>query len=197
MTIDPKLLDELLVDYKRPEDIIGENGLLKQLTKALLERAMNAELTEHVGYEKHDPAGYNSGNSRNGATKKKLKGDFGEMELETPRDRNGSFEPAIVSKGQTRFDGFDDKIISMYSRGMTTREIEGHLKEMYGVDVSPTLISSVTEAVMEEVKAWQNRPLEETYAILYLDALRVKIRDGGHVQNKAIYVAIAVNMKGN
>jgi putative transposase len=117
MTIDPKLVDELLAGYKKPEDIIGENGLLKQLTKALLERAMNAELTEHVGYEKHDPAGYNSGNSRNGASKKKLKGDFGEMELETPRDRNGTFEPAIVSKGQTRFDGFDDKIISMYSRG--------------------------------------------------------------------------------
>ncbi len=195
--IDTKLIDTLLTGYKKPEDIIGKNGLLKQLTKALLERAMHAELAEHVGYEKHDPAGNNSGNSRNGASKKKLKGDFGEIDLETPRDRNGSFEPQIVAKHQTRFTGFDDKIISMYSRGMTTREIEGHLKEMYGVDVSPTLISGVTEAVMEEVKAWQNRPLEETYAILYLDALRVKIRDGGHVQNKAIYVAIAVNMEGN
>jgi putative transposase len=197
MTINAKLVDELLVDYKKPEDIIGENGLLKQLTKALLERALNAELTEHVGYDKHDPAGYNSGNSRNGATKKKLKGDFGEIELETPRDRNGSFEPAIVSKGQTRFSGFDDKIISMYSRGMTTREIEGHLKEMYGVDVSPGLISNVTEAVMEEVKAWQSRPLDEVYPILYMDALRVKVRDGAHVQNKAIHVAIAVNLAGH
>jgi putative transposase len=197
MTINAKLVDELLVDYKKPEDIIGENGLLKQLTKALLERALNAELTEHVGYDKHDPAGYNSGNSRNGATKKKLKGDFGEIELETPRDRNGSFEPAIVSKGQTRFSGFDDKIISMYSRGMTTREIEGHLKEMYGVDVSPGLISHVTEAVMEEVKAWQSRPLDEVYPILYMDALRVKVRDGAHVQNKAIHVAIAVNLAGH
>lgn len=197
MTIDPKLVDELLAGYKKPEDIIGENGLLKQLTKALLERAMNAELTEHVGYEKHDPAGYNSGNSRNGVTKKKLKGDFGEMELETPRDRNGSFEPTIVSKGQTRFDGFDDKIISMYSRGMTTREIEGHLKEIYGVEVSPTLISNVTEAVMEEVKAWQNRPLDEVYPILYMDALRVKVRDGAHIRNQAIHVAIAVNLQGN
>jgi len=185
------------VDYKRPEDIIGENGLLKQLTKALLERALNAELTEHVGYDKHDPAGYNSGNSRNGATKKKLKGDFGEIELETPRDRNGSFEPEIVSKGQTRFSGFDDKIISMYSRGMTTREIEGHLKEMYGVDVSPTLISNVTEAVIEEVKTWQSRPLDEVYPILYMDALRVKVRDGAHIQNKAIHVAIAVNLAGH
>jgi putative transposase len=197
MTIDPKLVDQLLAGYKTPEDMIGENGLLKQLTKALLERALNAELTEHVGYEKHDPAGYNSGNSRNGVTKKKLKGDFGEMELETPRDRNGSFEPAIVSKGQTRLEGFDDKIISMYSRGMTTREIEGHLKEIYGVEVSPTLISNVTEAVMEEVKTWQNRPLDEVYPILYMDALRVKMRDGAHIRNQAIHVAIAVNLKGN
>jgi putative transposase len=197
MTIDAKLVDQLLAGYKTPEDMIGENGLLKQLTKALLERALNAELTEHVGYEKHDPAGYHSGNSRNGVTKKKLKGDFGEMELETPRDRNGSFEPAIVSKGQTRLEGFDDKIISMYSRGMTTREIEGHLKEIYGVEVSPTLISNVTEAVMEEVKTWQNRPLDEVYPILYMDALRVKMRDGAHIRNQAIHVAIAVNLKGN
>lgn len=195
--IDTKLIDTLLAGYKKPEDIIGKNGLLKQLTKALLERAMHAELTEHVGYQKHDPVGNNSGNSRNGASKKKLKGDFGEIDLETPRDRNGSFEPQIIAKNQTRFTGFDDKIISMYSRGMTTREIEGRLKEMYGVDVSPGLISNVTEAVMEEVKTWQNRPLEETYAILYLDALRVKIGEGGHVQNRAIYVAIAVNMQGN
>ena len=179
MTIDLKLIDELLADYKKPEDIIGENGLLKQLTKAILERALKVELTEHVGYEKHDPAGHHSGNSRNGSTTKKLKGEFGEMDLETPRDRNGSFEPAIVSKGQSRFSGFDDKIISMYSRGMTTREIEGHLKEIYGVEVSPTLISNVTEAVMEEVKTWQNRPLDEVYPILYMDALRVKVRDGG------------------
>ena len=197
MVISSKLLDELLADYKKPEDIIGENGLLKQLTKAVLERALNAELTEHVGYEKHDPAGYNSGNSRNGTTKKTLKGEFGEMELETPRDRNGSFEPRIVSKGQTRFDGFDDKIISMYSRGMTTREIEGHLKEMYGVEVSPTLISNVTEAVMEEVRTWQSRPLDEVYPILYMDALRVKVRDGGHILNKAIHVAIGVNLEGH
>lgn len=197
MAIDVKLIDRLLGDYKKPEDIIGENGLLKQLTKALLERALSAELTEHVGYQKHDAAGNNSGNSRNGKTKKGLKGDFGEIELETPRDRNGSFEPQIVAKGQTRFTGFDDKIISMYSRGMTTREIEGHLKEMYGIEVSPTLISNVTEAVMEEVKVWQSRPLDEVYPILYMDALRVKVRDGGHVVNKAIHVAMGVNMEGH
>lgn len=197
MAIDLKLIDKLLADYKKPEDIIGENGLLKQLTKALLERAMQAEMSEHLGYEKHDPAGNNSGNSRNGTTCKTLKGDFGEMPLETPRDRNGSYEPRIISKGQTRFTGFDDKIISMYARGMSTREIQGHLEEIYRVEVSPTLISNVTEAVMEEVKSWQSRPLDAVYPIVYLDALVVKIRETGQVRNKAIYVVIGVNMQGN
>src|SRR6266853_7052499 len=126
MAIDLKLIDKLLAGHKTPEDIIGENGLLKQLTKALLERAMQAEMTEHLGYEKHDPAGHNSGNSRNGASRKKLKGDFGEIELETPRDRNGTFEPKMVERHQTRWTGFDDKILSMYSRGMSTRDIQGH-----------------------------------------------------------------------
>src|ERR1700730_18298083 len=197
MAIDNKLIDTLLADYKTPEDIIGKHGLLKQLTKKLLERAMQAEMTEHLGYEKHDQAGNNSGNSRNGKTTKALKGDFGEMPLETPRDRNGTFEPKIVAKGQTRFTGFDDKIVSMYARGMSTREITGHLEEIYGVEVSPALISSVTEAVMEEVKIWQVRPLDPIYPIVYLDALYVKIRDAGHIRNRAIYVAIGVNLKGN
>jgi putative transposase len=197
MAIDLKLIDKLLADYKKPEDIIGENGLLKQLTKALLERAMQAEMTEHLGYEKHDPVGKNSGNSRNGAMTKALKGDFGEVPLETPRDRNGTFEPKIVAKGQTRFTGFDDKIVSMYARGMSTREIAGHLEEIYGVEVSPALISNVTEEVMEEVKTWQGRPLDAVYPIVYLDALYVKIRDAGHIRNRAIYVAIGVNLKGS
>src|SRR5436305_10463660 len=152
MAIDKTLIDQLLADYKKPEDIIGENGLLKQLTKAVLERALQAEMTEHLGYEKHDPVGYNSGNSRNGKSQKALRGEFGELELETPRDRQASFEPKIVAKGQTRFTGFDDKIISMYARGMSTREIQGHLEEIYGIEVSPTLISNVTEAFVEEVK---------------------------------------------
>ena len=197
MAIDLKLIDELLVDYKKPEDITGEHGLLKQLTKALLERAMQAEMTDHLGYVKHDQVGNNSGNSRNGKTTKALKGDFGELPLETPRDRNGTFEPKIVGKGQTRFTGFDDKIVSMYARGMSTREITGHLEEIYGIAVSPALISSVTEAVMEEVKTWQGRPLDAVYPIVYLDALYVKIRDAGHIRNRAIYVAIGVNLKGN
>jgi putative transposase len=196
MPIDNKLIDNLLKDYKTPEEILGDNGLLKQLTKAVLERAMQAELTEHLGYEPHDAAGDNSGNSRNGKSRKTLKGEFGELPIEVPRDRDSSFEPQIVPKGQTRFDGFDDKILSLYARGMTTREIQSHLEEMYQVEVSPALISSVTNAVIEEVKVWQNRPLDALYPILYLDALQVKIRDGAHIRNKAIYLAIGVNLSG-
>lgn len=196
MAIDEKLLDELMANYQRPEDLLGENGLLKQLTKGLLERALGAELTTHVGYEKHDPAGYHSGNSRNGTSKKKLKGEFGEIELAVPRDRQGTFEPKIVAKGQTRFDGFDQKILAMYARGMTVRDIQAHLAEMYQVEVSPQLISNVTDAVIEEVTAWQGRPLDEVYPIVYLDALQVKMRDNGQVQNRAVHVAIAITMEG-
>jgi len=197
MAIDPKLIDQLLAEHgHRPEDIVGETGLLKQLTKALLERVMQAELTGHLGYDKHDPAGHNSGNSRNGNSKKKLAGEFGEIDLETPRDRNGSFEPKMIAKHQTRFAGFDQKILSMYSRGMSTRDIQAHLEEMYAVEVSPALISQVTDAVQDEVRAWQSRPLDGIYPIVYLDALYVKMRDNGQVQNRAVYVAIGVNMEG-
>jgi len=196
MTIDNELIDDLLKDYKKPEDLIGENGLLKQLTKRLLERAMAAELTEHVGYEKHDPVGNNSGNSRNGKSGKTLKGSFGRMPLEVPRDRNGTFEPQIIEKHQTRFTGFDDNIISLYSRGLTTREIQEHLEEIYHVEVSPALISNVTEEVIDEVRAWQNRELEAVYPIMYLDAIQFKVRDGGHIKNKAVYLAIGIGMDG-
>lgn len=196
MAIDKELIDKLLGDYKSPEDLIGELGLLKQLTKALLERAMQAELTHHIGYEKHDPAGRGSGNSRNGTSKKTIQGDFGKAEIEVPRDRNGSFEPKIIPRHERRFTGFDDKILSMYARGMTTREIQGHLQEIYGVDVSPSLISEVTDAVMEEVKAWQSRPLEPLYPILFLDALMVKMRHEGRVENRAVHVAIGMDLDG-
>ena len=152
MTIDNELIDNLLKDYKKPEDIIGENGLLKQLTKQLLERAMAAELTDHVGYEKHDAAGHKSGNSRNGKSAKTLKGSFGTMPIEVPRDRNGTFEPQIIEKHQTRFTGFDANIISLYARGLSTREIQQHLEEIYHVEVSPALISSVTDEVIDEVR---------------------------------------------
>jgi len=195
--IKTELIDELLKDYQKPEDIIGEHGLLKRFVKAVLERAMNAELTHHLGYEKHDPAGYNSGNSRNGTSGKTIKGDFGELEIEVPRDRASTFEPQILPKHQTRFSGFDDKIVSMYARGMTTREIEGHLKEIYGVEVSAGLISQVTEAVSEEVRTWQGRALEPIYGIVYLDALYVKMRHEGRVENRAVYVAMGVDLEGH
>lgn len=152
-------LDELLAG-KTTEEIVGPEGLLKQLTKALIERAMNAEMKHHLGYEKHSPEGRETGNNRNGKSRKNVQGEFGSVEIEVPRDRNGTFEPKIIPKHERRFSGFDEKILSMYARGMTTRDIEGHLEEMYGVEVSPALISQVTDAVMEEVRAWQNRPLD-------------------------------------
>jgi putative transposase len=176
--------------------MVGENGLLKQLTKALVERALSAELTHHLGYEKHSTEGKNSGNSRNGTSPKTLKSDLGDLPIEIPRDRQGEFEPQLVKKGQRRFNGFDDKILSMYARGMTTRDIQAHLLEIYKVEVSPELISSVTAEVMEEVKEWQNRLLEEQYPIVYFDAIWVKIRDEGHVVNKAAYLAIGIRLDG-
>ena len=196
MTLDNELIDNLLKDYKKPEDLIGENGLLKQLTKQLLERAMAAELTEHVGYEKHDVRGHNSGNSRNGKSAKTLKGSFGTMPIAVPRDRNGTFAPQIIEKHQTRFTGFDENIISLYARGLSTREIQQHLEEMYQVEVSPSLISSVTDEVSDEVKKWQNRQLDAVYPIMYLDAIQFKVRDSGHVRNKAIYLAIGITLSG-
>lgn len=196
MKINEKVLDQLLADCESPEQVVGENGLLKQLTKAVLERALQAEMSHHLGYDKHAPAGRGSGNSRNGATAKKLQGDFGEIELETPRDRNGEFEPRIVAKGQRRLEGFDQKIISLYARGMTTREIGAHLEEIYGVEVSPTLISKVTDEVIEQVREWQNRPLERLYPVVFLDALFVKMREGGQVASRAVYVALGINVEG-
>ena len=178
------------------QDLIGEQGLLKQLTKALVERAMQAELTHHLGYPKHDPAGRGSGNARNGVSKKTVQGDFGQAEIEVPRDRNGTFQPQIVPPHERRFTGFDDKILSLYARGMTTREIQGHLQEVYGVEVSPSLVSAVTEAVIEEVKTWQMRPLEPLYPILFLDALMVKMRHEGQGENRAVYVAIGIDLEG-
>jgi putative transposase len=194
--IRPELLDELLKDYKKPDDLLGQDGLLQQLTKALVERALDGELTHHLGYEKHDSAGDNSGNSRNGTSPKTLRGKRGQVRIDVPRDRASEFEPQLVKKNQTRFDGLDEKIISLYARGMTLSEIQGHLEEIYGVEVSPSLISTVTDAVLDEVRAWQSRPLDAVYPILYLDALQVKVKSQGRVSNKAIYLAFGVNMQG-
>jgi len=196
MTVSKEVLDGLLADYKKPEDLIGENGLLKHLTKALVERALQAEMAEHLGHGRHEPVANPAGNTRNGKSVKTLKGEFGELPIEVPRDRHGSFEPQIVPKHQTRWAGFDDKILSLYARGMTVREIQGHLQEMYGAEVSPTLISSVTDAVIDEVKAWQSRPLDGLYPIVYLDCIHVKARDAGAVRVKAVYLALGINLAG-
>jgi putative transposase len=190
------LIDQLLVDYKKPEDILGENGLLKQLTKAIVERALQVEMTAHLGHNKHEPVTNATTNSRNGFSTKTLKGDFGELPLDIPRDRQAQFEPQIIGKHQTRWTGFDDKILSLYARGMTVREIQGHLEEIYGVEVSSSLISSVTEAVMEEVKIWQSRPLDALYPIVYLDCIHVKVRDNGTVRTKAVYLALGIKLDG-
>jgi putative transposase len=190
-----ELLSGLLADYKKPEDLIGENGLLKQLTKLLVEKALDAELSEHLGHGKNEPVANEAGNTRNGKSRKTLKGEFGELPIEVPRDRHGTFEPQLIPKHQTRWAGFDDKILSLYARGMTVREIQAHLEEMYGTEVSPSLISSITDAVAEEVKAWQSRPLDPIYPIIYLDCIHVKVREGA-VRAKAVYLAIGVTMTG-
>ena len=200
MTLEKKavtkeLLDGLLADYRKPEDLIGENGLLKQLTKLLVERALQAEMGEHLGHGKNEAVENPAGNTRNGNSRKILKGEFGELPIEIPRDRHGTFEPQLTPKHQTRWAGFDHKILSLYARGMTVREIQSHLEEMYGTEVSPTLISSVTDAVIEEVKAWQSRPLNALYPIVYLDCIHVKVRDGS-VRVKAVYLAIGINLSG-
>lgn len=193
MTFRPELIDELLKEYQNPEDLMGEGGILKQLTKALVERCLTAEIDTHL-QENHSDR--EKKNRRNGHSKKTIKGEFGEAEISVPRDRNGEFEPVIVKKGQSRFNGFDDKILSLYARGMTTRDIQEQLQDLYGVEVSHALISNVTEAVEAERKVWQNRTLDEIYPIVFLDALVVKVRHEGRVINKAVHLALGVNLEG-
>ena len=189
-----ELLDELLAGYSGPEDMTGPEGLLKRLTGALVERALAAELTDHLG---HQPgAAVVNGNARNGTTPKTLTTEQGDVAIETPRDRNGTFEPQLVKKHQRRFTGFDDKILSMYARGMSVRDIQAHLTEIYGTEISPSLISTVTDAVVDEVTKWQARPLDTVWPIVYLDALVLKVRDQGVVQNKHVYMALGINVEG-
>jgi len=196
MTFDTKMLDEILKSCKTQEDVFGEKGIVKQFVKALAERALGAELTTHLGYEKHKIAEKDVTNSRNGYSKKTIKGEFGETEINIPRDREGTYNPLFIKNGQTRFTGFDDKIIALYARGMSTRDIQAQLEEMYGVDVSPALISNVTDAILDEVKAWRSSPLSEVYAIVYLDCIVVKIKENNQVVNKAVYLALGVNLEG-
>ena len=191
-----ELLDELLAGYSKPEDITGPEGLLKRLTGALVERALEAELSDHLGYEEHAVEGRGSGNSRNGCGAKTLQTEQGPMPIEVPRDRNGTFEPQLVKKHQRRFDGFDEKIMGMYARGMSVRDIQAQLSELYGTEVSPDLISTVTDAVWAEVQAWQSRPLDAVWPIVYLDALVIKARDQGVVVNKSAYLALGTNVDG-
>jgi putative transposase len=191
-----ELLDELLADYTDRDDLVGPDGLLRQLFKRLIETAAGAELTDHLGYERGDPAGRGSGNSRNGTTPKTLRTEHGDVPVEIPRDRNSSFEPQIVVKGQTHWDGFDEKIISMYAGGMTVEEIRGHLADIYGVDVSKDFISTVTDKVLDDVRAWQSRPLDECYLVVWIDALVVKVRVEGVVRNRPAYLVLGLNMDG-
>jgi len=196
MPISDKLIDQLLDGCDSPEDILGEAGLLRQLTKKVAERALEAEMEAHLGYAPNDATGNNSGNSRNGKTKKSVRSSNGDVELDIPRDRNSSFEPKLVRKGERQLNGFDERIIALYARGMTTRDIQAYLEEAYGVEVSPTFISQVTNEVMDEVKAWQHRPLAKLYPVVYLDCLVVRSRDSGVVQNKSVYLALGINTDG-
>ncbi|MCA1678767.1 MAG: IS256 family transposase [Actinobacteria bacterium] len=191
------LIDELLAGARTEEEIVGSGGLLADLTRRLVERAMSAELTDHLGYEPHQEPPGGTGNTRNGGTAKTLATEHGPVEVKTPRDRDGSFEPKILRKGQRRFEGFDEKILALYSRGLSTRDIEAHLAEIYGVSVGRDLISRVTDAVMDDVRAWQQRPLEDVYPVVFLDCMVLKIREGGTVQRRACYLALGVSVDGD
>jgi len=190
------LLDELLKDYTDPKEILGAHGLLKQLTKRVIERALEAELTTHLGYAPHARNGNGAANSRNGKGKKTVQTETAQFAIAVPRDRDGSFEPQLVPKRQRRLAGFDDQVLALYARGLSTREIQAHLEDLYEVEVSPTLISNITDAVLDEVRAWQARPLASVYPILYFDALFVKSRHEGPVQTKAVYVALGITIEG-
>jgi putative transposase len=192
-----ELVDELLAGASSEEEIVGPGGLLSQLTRRLVERAMEVELTDHLGFDRHQEPPGGTGNTRNGSTRKRLATEHGPVEIQAPRDRDGSFEPQIVRKRQRRFEGFDEKILALYSRGLSVRDVQAHLREIYGVDVSAGLISQVTDAVMDDARAWQQRPLEDVYPVLFLDAFVVKIREGGSVQRRACYLALGVGTDGS
>jgi putative transposase len=195
--VEAGLLDDLMAQVDEGSlHLTGEGGFLPELVKRVLEAGLAVELTDHLGYEKHDRVGHGSGNSRNGSTPKRLGTEIGDIELATPRDRNGVFEPRLVPKGQRRVGGLSDMIISLYSGGMTIRDIQAHLERTLGTELSHETISNITDAVAEEVKAWQTRPLEPIYPILYLDALVVKVRDNHQVRNKAAHIAVGVDTDG-
>jgi putative transposase len=185
-----------LAKCKTADDLTGKNGLVQRLIGGMLEQMLQKEMDEHLGYEKHSPEGHHSGNSRNGHTKKTLRSNYGEVELEVPRDRNSEFEPTAVKKRQRSISSFDDKIISMYAKGMTTRDIQSHVQELYGVDMSPSMISNITEKVIEVATDWQARPLQGVYPIVFFDAIHYKVKDGGKVVSKAAYTCLGIDSEG-
>ena len=191
------LLDELLKDCQSPNDILGQHGLLKQLSRRLVERALEGELTAHLGYAPHQKGTVRRENRRNGRSGKTLQTETGPLTIDVPRDREGQFEPRLVKKHQRRLSGLDQMVLSLYARGLSTREIQAHLEDLYASEISPTLISQITDGVLDEVKAWQSRPLEALYPILYLDALFVKSRQEGSVRNRAVYLALGVTLTGH
>jgi putative transposase len=191
-----EVVDELLAGARSEEEIVGPGGLLSQLTKRLVERALEVEITDHVGYERHQEPPGGTGNTRNGKSRKTITTEHGPVEIDTPRDRDGSFEPQLVRKRQRRFEGFDEKILALYSRGLSTRDIERYLRELYGVSVGRDLISRVTDGVMDDARAWQARPLDDVYPVVFLDCMVLKIKDGGSVQRRACYIAMAISMTG-
>lgn len=189
-------IEELCKGCSTQEDLFGPEGVFTQLKGAVMQRLLDAEMSEHLGFEKHEAAGRNSGNSRNGHSSKMVHTETGPVQIQVPRDRGGSFEPKLVPKHKRRLEGFDEKVLALYARGLTTRDIQAHLRELYGADVSPDLVSRATDGIVDEMRAWQSRPLEALYPIVYLDALFIPVRDGGHVQKKAFYVAMGVPLSG-
>jgi putative transposase len=196
VTVKPELLEELLKAVKSPNDLFGPEGLFHRLKGALMERMLDAELTEHLGFERNAVEGRGKGNSRNGYTTKTVLSDTGPVDVRVPRDRAGTFEPKLVGKYQRRLEGFDDKVLALYARGMSVRDIQGHLRDLYGTEVAPELISRVTDAVLDEARAWQTRPLESIYPIVYIDALFVSVREEGTVKKKAVYIALGTTLEG-
>lgn len=193
----PEMLDDILKTHNTQEAIFGSNGIVKDLIRALAERALQTELSHHLGYQKHASDGKNSGNSRNGASPKTLRTEQGELELKIPRDRNGTFEPLLVPKHARRLPGFDEKVLSLFLAGLTEGQIRNEVVDLYGTDVSLELISEVTDALLDELDAWQNRPLERLYCVVWVDALVVKIRHQHVVQNRTVYVALGLKPDGH
>src|ERR1700722_10533418 len=196
VTLKPELVEELMKCIRSPEDMFGPEGLFQRLKGALMERLVEAEMVEHLGFEKNAAEGKGSGNSRNGYSHKTVQTETGPVDVRVPRDRAGTFEPQLVAKHQRRLEGFDDKVLALYARGMSVRDIQRHLHELYGTEVAPELISRVTDAVLDEARAWQSRALDAVYPIVYIDALFVSVRQDGTVRKKAIYIALGTTLEG-